>query len=114
MPESIPACVPLVFDGTLTIRTVETVHAMLRAAIRPSSGGASKASIAIDCSPATEIDLAFIQLLIAARQSARSHGALVSLAAYPDGVLLDSLTRGGFRIVPEDGAPGFWFVGDAA
>jgi hypothetical protein len=68
--------------------------------------------IAIDCSSATEIDLTFIQLLVAARISARIAGLSINFVPCPDGVLLDTLTRSGFRVVPENGA-GFWFTGEA-
>jgi ABC-type transporter Mla MlaB component len=115
MPQNIAASVPLVLDGALTMRTVETVRAILRAALEPPSAneaGIAPAVIAIDCSAATEIDLTFIQLLIAARVSASTAGRSLSLAPCPDGVLLDTLTRGGFRIEPATG--GFWFTGEAA
>jgi hypothetical protein len=110
MPQDVAANVQLVFDGALIMRTVETVQATLRTAIEPPSG---PAGINIDCSAATEIDLTFIQLLIAARVSTCAAGRTLTLIPCPDGVLLDTLTRGGFRLVPEtDG--GFWFTGDAA
>ena len=110
MPQDIAANAQLVLDGALTMRTVDTVRATLRAAIEPPSG---PAGIDIDCSAATEIDLTFIQLLVAARLSTRATGRSISLAPGPDGVLLDALTRGGFRVVPENGG-GFWFTGEAA
>lgn len=105
----------LVLDGALTMRTVEAVHAALRAAIEPASGAASS-GVTIDCSAATEIDLTFIQLLIAVRISALRLGGTLSLAARPDGALLDTLTRGGFRAARETGSdepPTFWFDGTA-
>ena len=71
------------------------------------------AAIAIDCSAAGEVDLTFIQLLIAARISACASGQRISLAACPDGTLLDALIRGGFQLEPEAGG-GFWFRGQAA
>jgi hypothetical protein len=112
MPQDTEANVQLAFDGALTMRTVETVRATLRAAIEPPTG-ASAAGIDIDCSAATEIDLTFIQLLIAARVSTRAAVQRISLAPCPDGVLLDTLTRGGFRVVRENGGS-FWFTGEAA
>jgi anti-anti-sigma regulatory factor len=110
MPQDAAANVQLVLDGALTMRTVETVRATLRAAIEPPS---APAGIDIDCSAATEIDLTFIQLLVAARVSTGANGRRLSLMPCPDGALLDALTRGGFRLVPEtDG--GFWFTGEVA
>jgi len=122
MPQDTAANIQLVLDGVLTMRTVETVRATLRAAIEPAvspeqptiaPSSLAPSGLAIDCSAATEIDLTFIQLLIAARVSTCTAGPRLSLAPHPDGILLDTLTRGGFRLVPEaDG--GFWFTGDAA
>jgi anti-anti-sigma regulatory factor len=111
MPQDTATNVQLVLDDALTMRTVETLRGTLLAAIAPPSDPAH-AGIAIDCAAATEVDLTFIQLLIAARISARTAGLSINLVSCPDGVLLDTLTRGGFRVVPEHGA-GFWFTGDA-
>jgi ABC-type transporter Mla MlaB component len=103
----------LAFEGALTMRTIEALHATLRDAIK------QYASVAIDCTAATEVDLSFVQLLVAARVSAGHSDKSVVLAACPDGALLDTLTRVGFRIVAED-QPGqapvtdsqtFWFEG---
>ncbi len=107
--------VRLVLEGALTVRTIEGVHATLREAIEPPLDGLDSvaANLSIDCSAATEIDLAFVQLLIAARISARPRGKSVGLATCPDGVLLDTLTRGGFQVVREE-AGAFWFEGTAA
>jgi ABC-type transporter Mla MlaB component len=112
MPQNAAANVQLVFEGALTMRTVEAVRATLLTAIEPPSG-LPPAGIAIDCSTASEIDLTFIQLLIAVRVSTRATGRSINLLPSPDGALLDTLTRGGFRVVPESGS-GFWFTGDAA
>jgi hypothetical protein len=121
MPQDTTANVQLVLDGALTMRTIETIRATLNAAIEPPSGTApaeiapaeiAPSGITIDCSAATEIDLTFIQLLVAARISARTAGLTINFAPCPDGVLLETLTRGGFRVVPENGA-GFWFTGEA-
>jgi ABC-type transporter Mla MlaB component len=103
----------LMLEGALTMRTVETVRATLREAIAPLA-----APLAIDCSAATEIDLTFVQLLVATRVSAQRLGGTVSLAPAPDGALLDTLTRGGFRVACDANgddavgkAAGFWFEG---
>lgn len=96
------------------MRTVETVRATLRAALDPPPDAAG---IAIDCSAATEIDLTFVQLLIATRLSALREGKAVSLTAEPNGALLDTLIRGGFRVARDAGpeaVAGFWFDGAAA
>jgi hypothetical protein len=119
MIQDTAGAVHIVFEGALTMRTVDTVHATLREAIElppPPAGisiaSISIASVSIDCAAATEIDLTFIQLLIATRVSAYRLDKAVNLTAAPDGALLDTLTRGGFQVVRESGAgtnPGFWF-----
>jgi ABC-type transporter Mla MlaB component len=105
--------VRLVLDGALTMRTVDAIRATLLEAIeRPSPGAASSAGITIDCAEAGEVDLTFVQLLIAARVTAQRLDRTVCLANAADGALLDTLTRGGFQPLQEfaaDGTPTFWF-----
>jgi ABC-type transporter Mla MlaB component len=101
----------LVLEGALTMRTVDAVRATLRAAIEPPS--LALTTLSIDCAGATEIDLTFVQLLIAARVSAQGLGRDVVLAACPEGALLDTLVRGGFQVAAESGGgetPAFWFA----
>jgi anti-anti-sigma regulatory factor len=100
----------LAFDGSLTIRTAEAVSAKLLDAINRYS------SLSVDCSDVTEVDLSFVQLLIAARVSAKLLQKSVALDTRPEGALLDALTRGGFRIAEEDqqGKAVFWFGGASA
>jgi len=110
MPQDTEAGVRVVLEGALTMRTADIIHARLRETI-----DADATFISIDCSAATEVDLTFVQLLIASRLSAEVRGKSVVLAASPDGVLLDALNRGGFEVV--DGpaeTPAFWFQGVAA
>ena len=117
MPQDTAADIQLVLEGALTMRTVETVRATLRATIEPpldtAPAGMAPAAIAIDCSAAAEIDLTFIQLLIAARVSTSAASRPLRLAPEPDGTLLDTLNRGGFRVVPGPGG-GFWFTGEVS
>ena len=61
------------------------------------------------------MDLSFVQLLVAARTSARRSDNTVVFGEPPDGVLLDTLTRAGFRVTTEMSgakAGSFWFDGD--
>jgi hypothetical protein len=105
----------IVFDGILTMRTADAVRATLLAAITPDAQAdpdIDAGGLSIDCAGAGEIDLTFIQLLIAARISAHQANRTLWLATPPDGALLDTLTRGGFRAIHddgEDGDPAFWF-----
>lgn len=133
MTQDTEAGVRVVLDGALTMRTVDAVRATLRQILEtapaetapletapletPAGETPPGAAVMIDCRAAGEVDLTFIQLLIASRVSGRHLGRSVNLAAAPDGALLDTLTRGGFRVVSEsasDGTAGFWFEGTDA
>jgi ABC-type transporter Mla MlaB component len=80
----------LVLEGELTIRTIEALHARLRDLI------AARAELEIDVAAAIQIDVNFVQLVLAARRSAEATGKTVALAAPADGALRDVLVRGGF------------------
>jgi anti-anti-sigma regulatory factor len=94
----------VVFDGALTIRTIETSQAKLSEAL------AQSAAVEIDCGAASEMDLSFVQLLLAARKAAIKSGKSFSLLNPATGVLREVLARGG--LLPVDGAAGgdatFW------
>jgi ABC-type transporter Mla MlaB component len=119
MTQDTEAGARLVLEGALTMRTVDAVRATMREAIEravanqeSAAPGSRAPAIVIDCAAAEEIDLTFIQLLIAARLSARGRNRTVILASAPDGALLDTLTRGGFQPVRESDAadiPAYWF-----
>ncbi len=97
------------FDGNLTLQTIDSVRDELSSALT------SGKPVRIDCSAATEVDLSFIQLLLAAKRSALRLDRPLQLAAPADGPLLATLRRSGF--VAEDGtepADGrFWTAGPA-
>lgn len=79
----------IVFDGALILQTIEAVRSKLLDMMERHQ------TFEIDCSAATEIDLSFIQVLLAARTSALSLGKTVALAHPASGVLRDVLQRGG-------------------
>jgi ABC-type transporter Mla MlaB component len=100
----------LVLEGALTIRTSEATYRSLRQAV------GEHASVEIDAQGAEEIDLSFIQILLAAHKSAQAASRTVCLAGPANGSLLDTLTRAGFVPVSTDpGQPDptqakeFWF-----
>lgn len=102
------SCAKLKLVGPLNLRTATETCDALREAL------AHHAAVSIDCTAATDIDLSFIQLLVAARSSAQQAGGTVSLAESPDGPLLAVLSRTGLRPVnlTLPGADeGFWFEG---
>jgi ABC-type transporter Mla MlaB component len=79
-----------VVEGSLTLRTIETTRTQLLETMERHR------SIEVDCSAATEIDLSFVQLLLAARSGAQGAGKSLGLAQPASGVLRDALERGGF------------------
>lgn len=88
----------VLIDGALTIRNAEDVHAKL---LKMLSGAGD---LVIDVSDADEVDVSFVQLVLAARRSAREQGRALSLAAPAAGPLREVLVRGGFAASD----PAFW------
>lgn len=76
--------------GTLTLTEAESIHAALRRELSES------AAVTVDVSGATEVDVSFVQLLLAARRTAADWGKSIALSSPADGALLDTLVRGGF------------------
>lgn len=96
----------LVLDGEQTIRGVESLRSRLLDALR------DKATVEIDVDGATVIDVSVIQLMLAARNSARRSGGKIVLARPAGGALLDALTRGGFLAAASASADdAFWSKG---
>lgn len=85
-----PSTSPLTFDGALILRRADELHASLGAALEPGT------PVEIDCSGATEADASFIQMLIAARRTARARAVPFALSAPAGGAVLEALVRGGF------------------
>jgi anti-anti-sigma regulatory factor len=80
----------LSLTGSLTTPRANAIHGEALAAL------SSHPSVAIDCSAATEMDVAFIQILVAAHRFATQSGKSVALAAPPAGLLAETLKRCGF------------------
>ncbi len=101
----------LKLKGPLTLRTAIETCDVLREAL------AHNTAVSIDCRDATDVDLSFIQLLVAARSSAQQASRTVTLAESPDGPLLAVLRRAGLRSInlalPGAGED-FWFQGAPA
>jgi anti-anti-sigma regulatory factor len=87
----------IVLKGPVTLQAVEAIHAQFLAL-------EDRPSITIDCSAATEVDVSLVQLILAARASAQRTGRSIALAKPADGVLLDTLERGGFFSAAHDDA----------
>jgi ABC-type transporter Mla MlaB component len=100
----------LMLDGPLTVRHAPQIHARLREALR-------QGSVAIDCRAADEVDVSFIQLVLAARRSAAATGRTLRLAHPADATLLDRLRQAGMvRSGDEDPAADqdFWLNRETA
>jgi anti-anti-sigma regulatory factor len=54
------------------------------------------ADVVIDCSHTTDVDLTFVQLLIASRRTALASGAELKIVTQPDSVIAEALRRAGF------------------
>jgi ABC-type transporter Mla MlaB component len=97
--------------GSVTVREVAQLAEALQAALTTSS------ALTIDCAGLTEIDLAAVQLLVAAHKSARAAGTPLTLRHAADGPLSALLRQAGF--IAADDRPltpegDFWAQGKAA
>ena len=89
MPSNIPGGSRLVLGGSVTMQSVEAVHAQLLQMI-------DQPVVEIDCDDLTEADLSLVQVILAARASARKAGRTIVLAHPATNVLRELLQRGGF------------------
>ena len=88
--QSVDSPFVLSLTGSLTTPRAEAVHAEVFAVLSGHS------NVAVDCSNASEMDVAFIQILVAAQRFAVRSGKSVALASPPAGLLADALKRCGF------------------
>ncbi len=80
----------LSLTGSLTTPRAEAIHSEVLAALSGHS------SVTVDCSNASDMDVAFIQILVAANRFASQRGKTVALASPPAGLLAETLRRCGF------------------
>ena len=90
------------FTGSQTVREAEQASAKLREAL------AATDEILLDCGRIEEVDLTFIQLVLAARKSAERDGKSLALLTAAQGPLLKALDLAG--VLPS-GPHQFWFEG---
>lgn len=76
--------------GSLTTPRAEAIHSEVLAALSGHS------SVTVDCSSASDMDVAFIQILVAASRFASRCGKTVALASPPAGLIAETLRRCGF------------------
>jgi hypothetical protein len=101
-----PACVEL--SGRLTVGTVVAGRDALLASLQPHD------NLVVQIDAQSDVDVAGIQLILAARAFALSKSKTLSLAAPATGPLLDVLRRGGFLESPSDDERKFWLHGEIA
>jgi ABC-type transporter Mla MlaB component len=82
-------------DGEQTVRTIGDAVAVIGQALGAPAASVDSA-IVLDCSDISEVDVAFIQLVLSARTSARCRGRELRLDSPARGALLTCLTDGGF------------------
>ncbi len=87
--ENAPPCT-IDFDGAQTVRCIQATYERLSAAI------AQHPAVEIRCDGIVELDLSFIQLLVAAKRSAQKSGKSLRLAGPAAGKLRVALDRAGF------------------
>lgn len=80
----------LSLTGSLTTPRADAIHSEVLAALSGHS------SITIDCANASDMDVAFIQILVAASRFASQCGKTIALASPPAGLLAETLRRCGF------------------
>jgi anti-anti-sigma regulatory factor len=85
--------------GAQTIREAVPTHAALLEALR------QPADVLLNCTDVTDIDLSFIQIILAARRTAGESGRRLGLTQPPGGALADALKRGGFL---NESDPALW------
>ncbi len=91
-------------SGAGGIRNIAHYHDLLREAL--SAG----ADLALDLGDMEEADLAFIQLIIAARRSAQASGLSLTLSHPAPDPILQTLERGGFIGPEPDDRRHFWLA----
>jgi anti-anti-sigma regulatory factor len=84
----------LSFDGPLTVATAEHVRDRLLAGLDEPAG------VAVDASGAAQVDLTFLQCLMAAAATAAMRGVPFAMSGLPSGQLEQALARAGLRPDP--------------
>lgn len=75
-----------------------TIASMAGCRMRLLDAFQGQRDIVIDCKDATDFDIAFVQVVIAARKLADEHGIGLRLATPTPAALQDIIQRGGFAV----------------
>lgn len=92
--------------SAVTVRSITDFAAHLTEAVD------SHAEVALDPAALTEVDLSFVQLVLAARAHAARKGGSVRLTRPAAAPLAALLERAGFLADPDPADLDFWFQGD--
>jgi ABC-type transporter Mla MlaB component len=76
-------------EGAATVTQASDIAASLRSLIAPAK------SVVVSCT-ATQVDVTFLQILLAGRRSAQAAGGDLRLAQAPEGALAEAIEAGGF------------------
>lgn len=79
----------IVLDGDLTVRTASRIQSTLTEAL------AAERHVTLDCRAAERADLAFLQLVLAARRSAAVAGGVLRLIAPAGSAVAEAACRAG-------------------
>ncbi|GAB3453663.1 STAS domain-containing protein [Insolitispirillum peregrinum] len=93
----------VVLTGRQTLAEAEGTRDQLMAALLTPE----MSSLVLDCTSVSDLDVSFLQLLLAARKMGQARSIAVSLSAPAAGPLADTLARAGLAR-PGDGGKG-WF-----
>lgn len=94
----------ITLSGAGSIRNTTQYHALL------SEGLSAETDLALDLRGMEEADLAFIQLIVAARRSAQARGLSLTLSHPAPEPTLQTLERGGFIGAVPDDRRNFWLA----
>jgi hypothetical protein len=94
------------FAGALTLPEAEAIRTSLLAGLHSEAR-----VVELDCTDASEVDVSFLQIVVAARRTAAMKGKSITFSLPAAGALRDALERGGFIRSPDDA---FWMSGSTA
>lgn len=102
MPSSLPSDVSLTLPKTLTIKNILEAQEKILSAI------GNKKDTILEIAEDAQVDLSFVQLVVAARKHAEEKAGRVLLARPATGELHEALKRGGFLDEMTPDAAQFW------
>ena len=88
----------LVLDGSVTIRTIDSIHERLSELLQTHE------RVEVDCSAVEDADLQLVQLLLSARKSAQAMRKTLALSAPVSDKLRSVLLRSGVLAAGEAGS----------